>query len=497
MKKAIVSFVMFFGVACGLSAQNVTVVSAAGQNVETFVKNFFVGEGVHVFNVKFNNVSGNIVKPQIGTFQSNGFVGAMMDSGIVLTTGDVSVAEGPNSNGAASQPVGSYYSDPLMGVVSTGNIMACATLDFDFVCLSNHVSFNYCFGSEEYPEYVGSNFNDVFVFFLTGPDPETGLSTTRNIALVPNSVTDSTPDGIAVAINSINSGIPGSSGSSGINIHPEYSSYYCENPIGTNGIEYNGYTVKLNAEAGLVPCEVYHMHISICNIDDNNRDSGVIIEGKSLNSTTVDLEFEENGGATIRRSIDHDVVLTLAGTGYNSGVTHLSFGGELANGDDFICLDDHGYIINDSSDSMIINGDPHFFTIRGTSAADLSTPKEIIVYLATELCPMYPELLVYDTLHFVMVEDDTTTHEPEGIDDFSIPNTQLSFFPNPTDGKITVMTEGIEKLEVIDMQGRILMNKFATGERTMLKLDSLPAGVYTIKAISPAGEHTAKVVVKE
>ena len=61
------------------------------------------------------------------------------------------------------------------------------TLEFDAVTVGSAFSIRYIFASEEYKEYVGSKFNDVFAFFVDG----------QNIALVPGS-TD------PVAINSIN-----------------------------------------------------------------------------------------------------------------------------------------------------------------------------------------------------------------------------------------------------------------------------------------------------
>ena len=94
-----------------LAAQNISVSAATGQNINTFVQNQLVGDGVYVFNVKFNNATGNISKPQIGTFNSNGYIQLFMNEGVVMTTGDVSVAPGPNSNGSSSSPVAGYYSD--------------------------------------------------------------------------------------------------------------------------------------------------------------------------------------------------------------------------------------------------------------------------------------------------------------------------------------------------------------------------------------------------
>lgn len=62
----------------------------------------------------------------------------------------------------------------------------------------------YAFGSEEYPEYVGSQFNDVMAVFVNG----------KNCALVPGTTTP-------VAINSINQNLN--------------SQYYVDNTSGAAG----------------------------------------------------------------------------------------------------------------------------------------------------------------------------------------------------------------------------------------------------------------------
>ena len=141
-----------------LSAQNITVNSAQGQNITTFVEQHLKGNGVYITNVKFNNVQGNITFPQIGTFNSNGFPHLQMDQGVVLTTGNVSLAPGPNNNGGATAAVTSHYTDPMtqMAALVSNPLTSCATIDFDFVSISPFVTLNYCFGSEEYDEYVWS-----------------------------------------------------------------------------------------------------------------------------------------------------------------------------------------------------------------------------------------------------------------------------------------------------------------------------------------------------
>ena len=181
-----------------LHAQNnITVASAVGQDVNDFVDSALAGKGVYITNAKFSNTSGPILSDQIGVFQANGFTGFSMDSGIVMTTGNIAVAPGPNNLTSASQPITGYYSDAELAPIATSSINGCATLDFDFVGLTDMISFMYTFASEEYPEYVCSNFNDVFAFYVTGPDPETMEERTWNVAIIPGSVSDSTPEGIA------------------------------------------------------------------------------------------------------------------------------------------------------------------------------------------------------------------------------------------------------------------------------------------------------------
>ena len=86
-------------------AQNISVTTAMGQNPNTFVNTALAGKGVYLFNAKFSNSSANISTNQIGVFHANGFTDFTMDSGIVMTTGEITVAPGPNTLGGASAPV--------------------------------------------------------------------------------------------------------------------------------------------------------------------------------------------------------------------------------------------------------------------------------------------------------------------------------------------------------------------------------------------------------
>jgi hypothetical protein len=65
--------------------------------------------------------------------------------------------------------------------------------------LADTLKFRYAFGSEEYMEFANSSFNDVFGFFISGPNPSGGSYTNQNIALIPGTATP-------VTINNVNGG---------------------------------------------------------------------------------------------------------------------------------------------------------------------------------------------------------------------------------------------------------------------------------------------------
>lgn len=405
-------------------AQNISVSSASGQDVETFVNNKLVGNGVYIFNVKFNGSTGNIDKPQIGTFQSNGFVYLYMDSGVVMTTGKVSYAPGP-SYGSVSDPVSNYNSDSELNSIASSTLNACSWLDFDFVSVSPFITVNYCFASREYPDYVCSSFNDVFAFYITGPDPETGQIRKWNMASIPHTVSSTYPDGIPVAINTVNPGQAGSAGGSGTGCNYNFTQYYVANTW-SSGVKYGGFTQKLSASATIVPCEQYHMHISICNVGDNSYDSGVFLESHSLNSPMAQVNFSNGLGDTIVHSHPVVVPLSVAGSDYSYGLSTLSFQGTAVCGVDYYCISSNGDTLTPANPSVNISAAGHTLTFVGVPGRVISDTLSIVVPISTSLCSEYPDLRSRDTLRFTLVEDDivvlrdTTYHAADTLREIGV-----------------------------------------------------------------------------
>ncbi|MEM6380042.1 MAG: choice-of-anchor L domain-containing protein [Bacteroidota bacterium] len=128
----------------------------------------------------------------------NGF-NANLDvfQGLLMTTGDATLAEGPNTSNSTGQNLGFQGYLPLQQLSGANTFDACV-IEFDVTPFCDSIGIRYVFASEEYNEFVASNFNDVFAFYISGPG-FTAPAPGNNIALVPQSTTP-------VAINNVNNG---------------------------------------------------------------------------------------------------------------------------------------------------------------------------------------------------------------------------------------------------------------------------------------------------
>lgn len=320
------------------------------------VGNILLGGGVGVSNVALTG------SPQsYGSFTANN-TNLGLNSGIILTTGSISGPggpQGPNNRpdaGIDNNFGGSALLNNEFGFMyPTFNA---ATLSFNFIPQGDSVAFRYVFGSEEYREFVGSEFNDVFGFFISGPNPAGGNYQNKNIALLPN--------GTKVAINNVN--------------HLVNSQYYVDNELPTPGvfIQYDGFTRVLTARAKVIPCSTYTIQIAVADVADGVYDSGVFLEAKSftsdglimyytvLNGISKDTLYEGCGQAAIvikntrPLGVDKTINLLIQGNAIN-GVDYQTLPTQVtipANTDSVIiytsALND---IYNEGLEMLIITAD--------------------------------------------------------------------------------------------------------------------------------------------
>lgn len=259
-------------------------VTSTAQSPNGLVQNVLLGSGVTVSNITFNG-SPSAIGEFDGTNTNLG-----LNNGIVITTGTVINAggdgpHGPNNQADAGLDTGGSGYGPLSNLIGGTSTHDASILEFDFVPYSDSVKFNYVFGSEEYAEYVGSEFNDVFAFFISGP----GISGLQNIARLPNNQ--------VVAINNVHSGVTNSFGTFG----PLNAQYYVDNGTGSSGpqngspfyIQYDGFTKVLTAKSKVQCGQTYHLIICIADAGDGLYDSGIFLEANSLSSDTpVDITYQ-------------------------------------------------------------------------------------------------------------------------------------------------------------------------------------------------------------
>lgn len=260
-----------------------------------------VGQGVSYSNAAFTVGSGGqSTGLSAGTtalnngYFSTGSSAIGISSGIILSSGNIYNAPGPNqyvditydwaSNGDA---------DINALVLPYGTHDACG-LEFDFIPQSDVISFRYVFASEEYPEYVGSAYNDAFAFFVSSLEADGLNYVNQNIALIPGTPTP-------VTINNVNSGAN--------------SQYYSDNSGGSN-LEYDGKTTVLTASITVVPCRLYHMKMIVTDVADGLFDSSVFLESGSFTSPSIsgfDITFSQPSAGGNSNAVEgcSDAIITL------------------------------------------------------------------------------------------------------------------------------------------------------------------------------------------
>ncbi len=270
---------------------------------EEFIAATLIGSGVTIENVK---ITGD--PKAYGAFINNNDVNTSkfeFRRGIILSTGCFADAPGPND-----QNIGQSNTCPLnsSGDVDLSNLASVATddaviLEFDFTTVGDEISFNYIFASEEYTQFVCSQFNDVFAFFISGPNPAGGDYVKENIALIPGAPTP-TP----ISVSTINDGDSDNNGLGNVCIL-DYAHLFAGS---IPELQYEGKTVVLTAKAKVFPCQTYSLKIAIADGTDDNWDSGVFLQAGSINSPEPEIT-QDGGFVSYQVDANGDLILDADG----------------------------------------------------------------------------------------------------------------------------------------------------------------------------------------
>ncbi len=254
MKKIFCSTIIgFAGLAISVTTANALTITAFDN--ATDMAQEVGGKGIVVNSASFMGQSS-----QAGYFSGGSAAGIGMESGVVLSTGKVDSLQGDsNTSGGTSSVLGGNGYAPLTALTIAPSYDA-AVLSVDFSIaggMGGDAKFEFVFGSEEYNEFVGSNFNDVFAFFLDGTDAE------DNVARVPGS-------NDFISINNVNNG--------------KNSSFYNDNTNGGFAFELDGFTDVFTISLLGLSAGNHTLTMAIADTSDRQLDSAIFIKGESLST---------------------------------------------------------------------------------------------------------------------------------------------------------------------------------------------------------------------
>jgi hypothetical protein len=291
-------FILFSLIAASFSkAYSQTIQIDTAANWQQFIPTILGGACLEISNVSYN--AGPYTAAR---FTDGGVIG--LNDGIVITTGKV--------QGISNTPihflseVNNLPGDPVLTQIAGWNTYDATSLEFDFTApVSDTVNVRYVFASEEYPEFVGMSFNDIFGFFITDND-----GNSQNIALVQGN--------IPVTINSIN--------------HIDNSEFYIETAP-TDSFAFDGRTVVLTAKFYAEANQQYHLKITIADAGDAIFDSAIFLESFTLSSQPI------SGTASLAGELLEAGLVEVFGFNNDSTMANLV--------DAFSLSNDGSYVFND------------------------------------------------------------------------------------------------------------------------------------------------------
>ncbi|UUV21341.1 choice-of-anchor L domain-containing protein [Paenimyroides aestuarii] len=190
-------------------------------------------------------------------------------SGIVLSTGFARKAGNNFINPVLSDNLNSGGDVDLANVLNISPMVLydATYIEFDFVPITNQITFNYILASEEYGDGYECSFTDAFALLLK----KVGDPTYTNLAVLPNS-------GGVVSTSNIHPAVTGSAGSCGAVNQQYFGGYNTTN----SDINFQGRTIPLTATATVIPGETYHFKMVIADYADDKYDTAVFLEAGSF-----------------------------------------------------------------------------------------------------------------------------------------------------------------------------------------------------------------------
>ena len=291
--KKIVSLILI----CSITAvfgQQITV--STNYTAQQLVENVLINNPcIQVSNVSVNG--GNFISGEksYGYFNSNSSL-LPFQEGVLLTTGKITSAIGPNTNFSDDGGNMGWNGDTdLNTALNLSNTFNATVLEFDFVSLANSIRFEYIFASEQYlsnPSPNQCNYTDGFAFLLK----EANTSTYQNLAVIPNT-------NIPVKVNTVRG--------NGTICPAANASYFDAFNTGSYPTTFDGQTKILTAQATVTPNTLYHIKLVIADEGNYRYDSGIFLRAGSFEASKY---LGENRLIATNNPLSANETLTLDAT---------------------------------------------------------------------------------------------------------------------------------------------------------------------------------------
>jgi GEVED domain len=339
---------LIFALMPTVASANIVIVTGTGS-----ILTALTGNNVTVSNLVTSQGTAN---NSIATF-TGGLTGGTpnigIDNGVALVTGNAATAIGPNNSGGFTSGAATVRSDAQIATLTTSSAYDTTSITFDVIPYGNFLSVRFVFGSEEYNEYVCSQFNDAMGIFV-----KTGAGAYQNIAKVGSS---------NLTINQVNIGTAGTNGNVG-GCNLSNAAFFTNNPPNSPNLQYDGLTIPIESQIAVIPNTTYTIKIVVADISDSGYDSAVFVD--QISSFNLDFGDAPNtyltapvsGTVQLPGSARHSTNLSSTAPSVYLGAnapdpennTTPATAGNIADNDDITGVDDEDAFSN--SDLFILAG---------------------------------------------------------------------------------------------------------------------------------------------
>jgi len=260
---------------------------------------------------------------------------APSDNGVIFSTGLVSNftqssgSTNTNTSGSTSTNTGGVNNNSLFNSLAGTSTYDASYLEVEFTSTGDFITVDFVIASEEYPEWVNSQYNDVVGVWVNGVQVEVTIG-----------------DGTA-SIGNVN-------GSDTANL-------YISNTADQFNTEMDGFTITLSFTAPVSTTGTNTIIIGVADVADSSYDTALLVAGDSVQSAILAIDDEINIGLNSDKTFDP--LANDVGSGTLS-VTHIN--GQAVDANDA----NNNSVTLSTGQTVVLNSDGTF-TVQ--SDGDLET----------------------------------------------------------------------------------------------------------------------------